>query len=68
MSVPVLGHAHLHNNYGWPDRHHPLGDGDMDVAAILDLILSGAPEATITIESIEARPSVDWLIDKGYLQ
>lgn len=65
--LPHLGHAHLHNNSGWPDRHAVLGDGEIDMEALLTLLAEGQPDATLTIESIESAPSVRWLIDKGFL-
>jgi sugar phosphate isomerase/epimerase len=65
--LPYLGHAHLHNNSGWPDRHAPLGDGEIDVRALLSLIADSQPDATLTIESIESAPSVAWLLDNGFL-
>jgi sugar phosphate isomerase/epimerase len=67
-ALPFLGHAHLHNNRGWPDSHQPLYDGEMDMEKILDLISSGAPDATLTLEIRDScRSSVEWLHKKGYL-
>lgn len=65
--LPYLGHVHLHNNGGWPDRHGALGDGEIDMERLLALITEGQPEATLTVESIESAPSVRWLVEKGYL-
>jgi sugar phosphate isomerase/epimerase len=65
--LPYLGHVHLHNNNGWPDAHAALGDGNIDMEALLTQIIQGQPGATLTIESIESRSSVNWLIDKGFL-
>ncbi len=65
--LPYLGHAHLHNNFGWPDSHNALDDGEMDVAALLALILEGPPDLTLTLEVRESRRSVGWLIDRGLL-
>ena len=67
MILPYLGHAHLHNNYGWPDSHNALDDGEMDIEAILKLILEGQPDATLTLEVRESRRSIDWLVGKGLL-
>jgi sugar phosphate isomerase/epimerase len=66
--LPYLGHAHLHNNDGWPDRHGALGDGEIDMKALLKLLAEGQLEATLTVESIESAPSVNWLIDNGFLE
>jgi sugar phosphate isomerase/epimerase len=65
--LPYLGHAHLHNNIGWPDRHGALGDGEINMEALLELITEGQPAATLTIESIESAPSVAWLAAHGFL-
>ncbi|SHH94390.1 Sugar phosphate isomerase/epimerase [Sporobacter termitidis DSM 10068] len=66
--VPYLGHAHLHNNRGWPDSHDPLFDGDMDLEALLHILAGGAPDATLTLEIRDScRSSVEWLANKGFL-
>ncbi len=65
--LPYLGHAHLHNNFGWPDTHNALDDGEMDIEALLGIILEGQPDATLTLEVRESRRSVEWLIKKGLL-
>lgn len=67
--LPYLGHVHLHNNNGWPDRHNALGEGDMDIEALLRLMIEGAPEATLTLEIRDScRSSIEWLIEKGFLE
>jgi sugar phosphate isomerase/epimerase len=67
-AAPYLGHAHLHNNNGWPDSHAPLGSGGMDMEALLRILICGAPDATLTLEIRDScRSSVEWLIEKGFL-
>ncbi len=66
--LPYLGHVHVHNNFGWPDSHGAPGDGEMDIAALLNIILEGAPDITLTLEIRDScRSSVEWLISKGFL-
>lgn len=66
--LPFLGHVHLHNNFGWPDSHGAPDNGEMDMEALLRLILDGAPEATVTLEIRDScRSSVEWLIEKGFI-
>lgn len=66
--LPYLGHVHLHNNAGWPDRHSSLGEGDIDIPRLLSMILEGQPEATLTLEIRDScRSSVEWLIERGFL-
>jgi sugar phosphate isomerase/epimerase len=66
--LPYLGHVHLHNNFGWPDSHGAPDDGEMDIEALLRLIIEGAPEATVTLEIRDScRSSVEWMIKKGFL-
>ncbi len=62
----LLNHVHLHSNEGKMDMHAPLGTGIIDARQIMDLILSSSPEATLTIESIDAESSCRWLMDNGY--
>jgi sugar phosphate isomerase/epimerase len=66
--LPYLGHVHLHNNFGWPDSHDAPDNGDMDIEALLRIIIEGAPEATVTLEIRDScRSSVEWLQKKGFL-
>ena len=64
--APGLGHVHIHNNDGGRDLHRPLGDGELDMAALIDRIEALAPDVTYTIENImTAAASVDWLRERG---
>ena len=65
--APFLGHVHLHNNYGNADLHNALGDGGVDVAAVIRAVTGAAPDVTFTVESSRVRPSVDWLDANGFL-
>lgn len=67
-SLPYLGHVHVHNNNGWPDSHCAPDNGEMDMEALLRLIINGAPEATLTLEIRDTcRSSVEWMISKGFI-
>ena len=60
----ALRHAHLHDNDGAFDLHLPLGAGKIDCAALLRAL----PEAcTITLENMNAAPSLTWLEQNGFL-
>jgi len=62
---PHIRHVHLHDNDASFDLHSPLGEGTIDVPAVL----AALPETcTITLENITAAPSVEWLKKKGYLE
>jgi len=67
VMAPLLSHVHVHNNYGERDSHNTPGDGSISVTAIMRLIMEKAPEATFTIEAVDAGASVDWLISEGFL-
>jgi sugar phosphate isomerase/epimerase len=56
-----IGHFHLHNNTGEVDAHKPLGDGNLPMKDLLDLIDDVCEDATCTIESLDAEESVKWL-------
>ena len=64
---PYLCHVHIHNNDGVIDTHSPLGEGTVDMAAVLDWLNANAPEATITIENMNCSDSMQWLEKEGYL-
>ncbi len=64
-SAPYLTHVHLHNNDGAADRHAGLYDGALDIEALMRLIDRLAPQATFTIESIEAESSLARLFESG---
>ncbi len=63
-----LSHVHLHNNDGDADKHWPLSEGTVPMAEVLSRIIELCPNATYTIENICAAPSVQWLIDNGYIK
>ena len=65
--APFLAHVHLHNNDGDWDLHQPLGEGVLDMAAILTQTERLCPEVTYTIENMRCAPSLEWLEQRGYL-
>lgn len=73
--APYVSHYHIHNNFGapkegkrsWGDRHLGLGNGIIDMKALLDLAEELTPDATAAIESYEPEASVQWLKDNGFI-
>lgn len=65
--APWLSHLHLHNNDGDLDLHQNLGDGILPVAELLEQTESLCPEATYTIETMHAEPSVTFLKERHFL-
>ena len=73
--APYVSHYHIHNNFGapkegkrsWGDRHLGLGNGIIDMKALLSLAEELTPDATAAIESYEPEASVQWLRDNGFL-
>ena len=66
--APYLSHVHLHNNQGGRDLHAALFDGVMDIAGLLSLLEELAPQATCTLELMQDRPSLDWLVKQHLLE
>jgi len=65
---PHISHFHLHNNDGTGDDHRPFGEGTMDMVNIIKTIGNYCPEdATLTIESRQCLPCLQWLSEKGYI-
>lgn len=66
---PYVGHLHIHNNNGEHDYHETLDRGTINMARALEEIAQHcAKEATITIESLDGRKSLEWLEKEGYLK
>lgn len=66
---PYTAHLHIHNNNGDHDYHNALPDGTIDMAAALENIDKYCrKDATITIESLDGRKSLEWLDKGGYLK
>lgn len=66
--APYLRHVHLHSNDGVDDLHQALGQGSIPMEAVLDALLTSAPEATLTIENQDCLPSLLWLAERGYIE
>ncbi len=66
---PYIGHLHIHNNDGTHDQHNALPEGTLDMAKVLeDMDRYCEKTATITIESLDGRASLEWLDRQGYLK
>ena len=58
-----LSHFHIHNNDGSWDTHSPLNCGSIPMREFLDRAAALCPDATFTLELLEAEPSVRWLLE-----
>lgn len=66
---PYIGHLHIHNNDGTCDQHNAMSKGTLDMAGVLeDIDRYCEKKATITIESLDGRASLEWLEQQGYLK
>ena len=63
--APFIGHFHIHNNQGDWDTHAALDKGGIPMAELLAAAERLCPEATLALEVMEARSSVDWLESIG---
>ena len=64
---PYISHFHIHNNDGTADLHRALDEGTIPMKDFLLRAGELCPEATFTLELMEAGPSVKWLADNGLL-
>lgn len=60
----IIEHFHIHNNDSTWDTHCQLFDGTIPMEDTLRLINEKCPTASITLELIDAKPSVVWLEEK----
>lgn len=63
--APWLSHFHIHNNDGTWDTHSPLTEGTIPIAQVLAQVEALCPGATLTLELLEAGPSVRWLLEES---
>lgn len=59
--APWLSHFHVHNNDGSADQHRDLPDGGIPMKELFSAVEKLCPDATVTLEVLEAKPSVQWL-------
>ncbi len=59
--VPYLSHFHIHNNDGSCDSHCALMQGTIPMKELLLTARELCPDATFSLEVMEAEPSVKWL-------
>ncbi|MCQ2546362.1 MAG: sugar phosphate isomerase/epimerase [Clostridia bacterium] len=65
--APYLKHLHIHNNDGAGDFHDEVMNGNIDMEAILDCVISECdPQTTVTLEILSCEDTLDWLMDRGY--
>lgn len=62
--APVISHFHIHNNDASRDSHSALWDGTIPMKTLLRTIEDSCPDATITLELPDSRPSVSWLLEE----
>ena len=63
--APYIRHFHIHNNDGSWDTHNALFDGTIPMRAFLRQAEQLCPDATFTLELMEAEPSVRWLLEES---
>ena len=63
--APWLSHVHIHNNDGTQDQHMALHQGNLSVKDVIRWLGKRCPDATITLELMEAESSVRWLKEEG---
>lgn len=61
---PYLSHFHIHNNDGSWDTHSALNCGSIPMGDLLAYARERCPDATFTLELMEAEPSVRWLLEE----
>lgn len=59
--APYLSHFHIHNNDGSRDSHCALQQGTIPMKQLLKKAMALCPEATFTLEVLEAEQSANWL-------
>ena len=66
--APYISHFHVHNNDGSRDAHGQLMDGTIPMKELLAVIAAKCPGASITLELMNAAPSVQWLVQNRLIR
>lgn len=67
VCAPYISHFHIHNNDGSSDAHEALFRGTLPMAELLTRAEVLCPQASFTLELLEASPSLRWLQEQGLL-
>lgn len=62
-----ISHFHIHNNDGSWDTHNSLNQGSIPIKELLQKAEILCPEATVTLELMEAEESVNWLRENNLI-
>lgn len=65
--APWLSHFYIHNNDGTCDSHSALNCGSIPMLEFLVQAQTLCPDATFTLELLQAEPSVVWLAENGLI-
>ena len=65
--APYLSHFHIHNNDTSWDSHSPLTEGSIPMKELMEKASLLCPNATFTLELIEAEASVKWMADNDLI-
>lgn len=65
--APYISHFHIHNNDSSWDTHNALDDGNIPMKELLRRAEELCPNASITLELMEDRPSMVWLEENGLI-
>ena len=63
----LIEHFHIHNNDTTYDSHSQLFEGTIPMPKLLLAIKEKCPSATVTLELMDAKPSVDWMLKEADL-
>ena len=64
---PHISHFHIHNNDTSWDTHSPLTEGTIPMKDLLEKAYLLCPDATFTLELMEAEASVKWMAETGLI-
>ncbi len=62
----IIDHFHIHNNDGSWDTHSALNDGTIPMEDLLHYIDDHCSDATVTLELMDAAPSITWMQNNGF--
>ena len=65
--APHISHFHIHNNDTSWDTHSPLAEGTIPMKDLLEKAYLLCPDATFTLELMEAEASVKWMADNDLI-